>query len=235
MDKLILLIDHLITDKVNGIGISLSTKIDSTHGVVYDLDKIPHWKNTKLKSIIEEKFHIPTLINSDVNCFILGEKYHGLCQNCNNILAVHVDMSIGTSAIVNNRLFTDNQPLFTNATCLSKAKCKCAKSYHKSYIRTVEELLLFNALFSRDLENMNREVCENMGDMIGRLIAILLADYDPDMIVLGGRLSTAFDYCHDPVYNYLELYKQPYIKRSREIIPSILENARAIGAAYLYA
>ncbi len=63
----------------------------------YDLDKI------SLKTLVEEKFSIPTIVENEANLSVLGEK---LCGDDNdNLVNIIVSDGIGAGIIYNNQLF----------------------------------------------------------------------------------------------------------------------------------
>jgi len=60
-----------------GIGIGVPSVVDLAHGIVYDVENIPSWKEVPLRDILEQRFQVPIAINNDANCFALGEAYFG--------------------------------------------------------------------------------------------------------------------------------------------------------------
>lgn len=233
MDKIISIIDSLFTSKVKAIGVSLPTLINTDKGVVYDIQKIPHWKNIRIKSIIEKQFRVPTYINADVNCLILGEKYHGACKDFKNLICVSLDSSVGTGVLINNKLYSDNLSSFTDAGCLSKASYQCVRKYNETYMRSMEELLLLMSTYDAALDFGNREYWNNMGAVLGRLVVVMLMNFDADAIVLGGELSHSFDYCVKGVKDYVNIFKPSYVTDDKYVIPAEVRDARAVGATYL--
>src|SRR4051812_47168489 len=71
------IIDLLFEKDVAAIGIGVPSVVDVELGIVYDVQYIPSWKEVHLKSILEEKYHVPVFVNNDANCFVLGEYYFG--------------------------------------------------------------------------------------------------------------------------------------------------------------
>ncbi|MCD7899132.1 MAG: ROK family protein [Bacteroides sp.] len=234
IDKMLTMIESLFTSRVKGIGISLPTKLNPDKGIVYDLSQIPHWKNIRIKTIIEEKFQVPTFINCDINCFILGEKSNGSCKRYSNIICITLDSTIGTSVILNNKLFTDSQPDLKKAKCLSQISYKCMQNFQQSYMRTLEEFLFISDTFNDDLENPSHEAWNDIKAIVARLISIMLTRFEPDVILLGGKLSSSYHHCIDTIKDYMNIFSSAYGKATKPIIPSELENARAVGAAYLF-
>jgi len=233
MDKMIGLIDSLFTTEVKAIGASLPTTTNPERGVIYDVHKIPHWKNIRLKTILEEKFRVPTYVNGDINCFILGEKCHGTCKCYKDLISITIDTSIGTSAIINNKLYSDMCPCFTQASCLSEAYFQCVRQYNDTYMRTLEELLYLYSTYNPDLDFANHEFWKSIGAIVGRLAVIMLTNFNAQAIVLGGELAASYDYCVDAIKDYVNVFKPSYVTDEKYIIPSEVKDAKAIGATFL--
>lgn len=233
MGKLMAIINYLVNTNVKVIGLSLPTKIDPSKGTVFDLDKIPHWKGIRIKKIIEDKFKIPTRINTDVNCYILGEKYHGACKNYKDAVCIFMDSCIGTSTIINDNLYIENKDSYKDIKCLSQVSFSCVKYLKKSYMRAAEEITYLTECFTNELQNPEHEAWNNIGLITGRLISVLLANYNPQVIILGGNLVKPYNKYAETVSKYLELFSQPNTMSNRVIIPSKIDNARAIGACYI--
>jgi len=233
MDKIVNIIDSLFTSGVKAIGLSLPTTTNPEKGVVYDVEKIPHWKNVRLKAIIEERFRVPTFVNGDINCFILGEKNQGTCKGYKDIISITIDSSIGTSAIINNKLYSDYQSTFTDPKCLSQASFNCVRRYNDTYMRTLEELLYLNASYNRDVHFSDPSYWNSMGAIVGRLVVIMVTNFNSQAIILGGELSASYDYCVKPIRDYVNVFKPAHVKEDNFIIPAEVKDAKAIGATYL--
>ena len=74
-------------------------------GVVYDVQNIPSFKEVDLKRILEEEFKIPTYINNDANCFIVGEKYFGAGRDYKNIVGLIIGTGLGAGLYTNGKLY----------------------------------------------------------------------------------------------------------------------------------
>ena len=98
------LVNDLINKNVMGIGIGVPSIVDIEKGIVYEVHNIPSWRKVHLKKIFEDKFRIPTSVNNDVNCFVLGEKHFGKGRKYRNIVGLAMGTGLGGGIIVNNEL-----------------------------------------------------------------------------------------------------------------------------------
>jgi len=233
MEKLLSMIHRCTKSRINGIGLSLPSKIDQKRGTVYDLMKIPYWKGQRIKKILEDEFNTRVWVNNDVNCFMLAEKYHGVCKNFKDVLCITLGPTIGIGVAVNGKLFMGNKYLFNNAKCLSIPSYDCIRIYKESFIRTIEELEFICNKLDKDISISKQEIWDEFGVLVGRLVSILLCNYDPEVIVLGGSLAKYYvDFC-STMDGYLEKFIHPHVLLNLIIFVSTVEHPRALGAASL--
>jgi len=234
MEKILLLLSDIFNSDVKGIGLSLPTKIDEKRGVIYDIEKIPYWKGVKIKKIIEDRFETPLYINSDINCYVLGEKHYGVCKGFKDIVCITLGPNIGTSIIVDDKLFLENKYGFENPTCLANANYNCVRNYKSSYMRTIEELSFLAECFDEDtLNKPGHKLWDDLGILLGRLISILLSNYDAQLIVLSGKLAKVYSNFAGAMDKYLEKYIHPQVLLNMIVVASMIENPRVMGAASL--
>lgn len=234
VDKILNLIHDLATPSVQALGISLPSIYDGKKGVVYDIRKIPYWKKAKIKQILSEEFNVPVCINNDVNCFILGEKFHGAHKRLNNSLCIILDEKVRVGLITKGKLYSDQQASFSDIKCLSEAHYEYVRLYKQSYRRTMDELQLICDDFSEEWLCMpNSRVWEDIGNLLGRLISILLMNYDFNTIVLGGRLSYSLVNFSESMYRYWEASLPASVIMDMVISISQVRNPKPIGACYI--
>lgn len=234
MEKLLNLIRRSVESRIRGIGLSLPSKIDEKRGVVFDLMKIPYWKGLGIKRILEDEFNTQVWINNDVNCFILAEKSYGLCKGFKNILCLNIDCNIVTGLTVDGQLLMGNKHLFNHSKCLSIPCYDCIRVYKESYVRTIDELGHMCSQFDKDKSFLaEREMWNELGVLIGRLISILFHNYNFEVVVLGGNLGKSYSKYADSMNTYLEKYIEPQTFIGLVVFASSVEHPKALGAISL--
>lgn len=231
MDKMITSIHDVAKTRIKGIGLSLPSKIDENKGTVYDISNIPYWKGMRIKRILEDEFNTKVWINNDINCLLLGEKYYGMCKDFRDVVCISLGPNVGASIIVNNKLFIENGYTFYNATCLSTPCYDCVRVYRNSFMRTIEELNFLIKNYKEEMADMpDHDIWIELGVSVGRLVSILLSNYDPQVIVLAGSLAKSYTHFSKPMDKYLEKFIHPQILLNMIIFTSTAVHQRALGA-----
>ncbi|MDU1891673.1 MAG: ROK family protein [Dysgonomonas sp.] len=231
MDKVLASIRSVTNSRIKGIGLSLPSKIDEKKGVVYDISYIPYWKGMGIKKILEDEFNTKVWINNDVNCFILGEKYYGMCKDFRDVVCISLGPNVGTSIIVNDKLFYENRNSFFNAKCLSIPCYDCVRIYRDSFIRTMDELSCLIKDYKEEMADMDdHKIWNDLGVLVGRLVSILLCNYDPQVIILGGKLAKYYVRFSKSMDRYLEKFIHPQVLLNMIIFASITDHQQALGA-----
>ncbi|MDD2960737.1 MAG: ROK family protein [Muribaculaceae bacterium] len=101
-------ISHLISRakshdiKIESIGICVPGNADPITGRVY-APNIPGWKNFPLKNMIRSFLNyepIDIFIDNDRICYVYGEMWKGVAQNCQNVIFIAVGTGIGAGIII---------------------------------------------------------------------------------------------------------------------------------------
>lgn len=82
-----------------GIGISTAGIIDTERGAVDYALSIPDYTGTAWKSLLENEFQLPCIVENDTNCAALGEWWLGVGRDMDSLFAVTVGTSIGGAFI----------------------------------------------------------------------------------------------------------------------------------------
>lgn len=206
-------IDKVLDNTVESIGIGVPSIVDSVRGIVYDVVNIPSWKEVHLKSVMENKFKVPVHVNNDANCFALGESLVGNAKGMRDMVGITLGTGLGVGVIINGHLYGG-----TN-TCAGEIgfvpyldsdyehycsglffKEKCPVDAKTAFLRAKE----------------GDRPCLEMWNMFGKhfasFIKLILLAYDPQIIVLGGSVASAFDFFKHSMYE--ELNDFPYKKVS---------------------
>lgn len=234
LQQLCKLIDAVINKDVERIGVGVPSVVDYSRGIVYDVQNIPSWKEVHLKSYLEAHYHLPVIIDNDVNCFVLGEKIYGAGKQFNNVVGITLGTGVGAGIICNGQVYRGTNTGAGEIGCLpyldSDYEHYCSSQWMKRQGFDAEQLSL---LASRGDEKALASWRE-FGTHLGKLMQAILFAYDPDAIIIGGGIAAGATY-------FMESMKQsmhhgfPYQHEADnvKILLSQLTDCNLLGAAEL--
>lgn len=224
----------LVSAAIKGIGVGVPSVVDVEKGIVYNVVNIPSWQRVPLKEILENEFGIPACINNDVNCFALGEHQFGLGMGMKHVVGVSAGTGLGAGIIINNQLYNGNNCGAGEIGLLP---------YLDHNIEYYASGNLFRAFFNTTAEEAHRKALHGdsealgywneFGIHLGEALKCVLFAYDPEVIVLGGSLSKAYELFKGSMNTTLQTFIFPESIKRLKIFRSQNENIVLLGAAEL--
>ena len=225
-----------------GVAVSGTGQINGIIGKVIGGNPIiPNWIGANLVKILEEKYNLPAVLENDVNCVALGEKWIGAGKDLSNFICLTIGTGIGGGIILNNQLFRGENFVagefghilikkgefeqFASTTALIRlVKERTGKTLNGKEIFDLEkkEIVEYQEVIS--------EWIENLTDGLSSIVYC----FNPANIILGGGVIEQ----GEPLINRIKdsLFKKigPQFKEKLNIIQAKLgNNAGMIGASYL--
>lgn len=227
-------IDEIFNPNIAGIGIGVPSIVNISEGIVYEVHNIPAWREVHLRKILQEKFHVPVQINNDVNCFVLGEKYYGKGKKHKNIVGLALGTGLGGGIIIDGKLYSGNNG---GAGEFGLMKYKdynyeyyCSgQFFREEYNLKGEDVLEKARLNHSDAIS----IFEEFGEHIGNLINTIMYALNPELIVLGGSVSSAFKFFKGSMMVGVNGYEFKTQLKDVIIEKSELKNAAVLGASLL--
>ncbi len=208
-------IEQVFDSDCAGIGIGVPSVVDRELGIVYDVENIPSWKEVPLRQILEQRFQVPISINNDANCFALGEACFGKGQVSRHLVGVTLGTGIGIGVIINGHLYSGVSCGAGELGILPYAdrdyEYYCSGQFFlNKYQISGEEL--FTQASQGDPEAQN--IFEEYGRHLGNAFWVIVAAFDPELIVIGGSISKAYPFFKNTVWDRLAAFPfRPSIKR----------------------
>jgi glucokinase len=234
LDKIYNLIAKCLDHETRGIGVGVPSVVDTKKGIVYDVVNIPSWKEVPLQGLLEQKFKLPVIINNDSNCFVAGERKYGKAKDYRNVVGMTIGTGIGLGLIINGKLYEGRN-------------CGAGEIGMLPYLNSNYEAFCSGQFFSRmtSEDPANLFLLAQKGDQnalalyhefgknIGVLLKTILYAYDPEIIVVGGSFSKAFEYLKEKINTELADFIYGNTLRNIKIEISEIEESAILGAAAL--
>jgi glucokinase len=228
-------VTELFDSSVVGIGCGVPSVVDVERGIVFDVENIPSWKEMHLKAALEERFEVPASINNDANAFAVGEHVFGAGREFEDMVGLTLGTGMGTGVIVNGRLY-------------SGSNCGVGEIGMMAHKGLTLEEHCSGPFFERECGAAGEEVYrsaragdpdaiaafDRFGAELSEAVMIALYAYDPQAVIFGGSISSAFDLFEAGLRRGLGRFAYQRVIERLVMTPSTLENSAVLGAAALY-
>jgi glucokinase len=233
-DLLTKLIDALLASpglkgrKVRGIGVGAPGITHHREGVVkwaYALG----WKDFPLKDRLFKRYKLPITVDNDVNLAALGEHWFGAGQNAQNMVVMVVSAGIGAGIIINGSLYRGSNEGSGEIGHMIPGGGFLGKSYldfgglesvasgtaminrARAVLRSRRDASNLNQLRAEDIfecaqrgEKWASSIVHEVVDYLAIAVANLSVSFDPELIVLGGGVTSYADMLINPILHRLE-------------------------------
>lgn len=229
-------IDEVFDDDVAGIGCAVPSVVDVERGIVYAVENIPSWREVHLKDELEGRFGVPAFINNDANAFVLGELHFGKARGYRHVVGLTLGTGLGGGVVIDGRLY-------------SGRNCGAGEIGMIPHRDHIVEHYCAGAFFQREAGAAGDVVCERArqgdaaalglfaayGRELAHAVMTVLYAYDPELIVLGGSISRAYDLFADALWERLrQKYAYRHALDRLVIAVSETDDVAVLGAAALY-
>jgi glucokinase len=228
-------IDAIIDEDVVGIGVGVPSIVDTKLGIVYDVQNIPSWKKVYLKDILQHKYEIPAYINNDANCFAVGEKHYGHGRNHANFAAVINGTGMAAGLIIHDKLYDGSNcgaGEFGTIPYLDHTFEYYCSGQFFSNVYNIDALEAHELAVAGDKHAIDMFV--EFGGHFGNAINAILYTIDPEIIVLGGSVTKAYDFFEKSMWVSIEKLAFRTVVEHLTIKLSTNPDLAVLGAAALY-
>lgn len=233
----------------DAIGISTAGQVNAEEGfIIYANSNIPDYTGIQIRKELENKFHVPVMVENDVNSAAIGEAVYGAGKDYDDFLCLTYGTGVGGAIIQNKSIFHGSSfsaAEFGAIVTHSEEKINQYDFFDGCYERYASTTALVKEAktYNPQLEN-GRIIFENLDDpmvisildhwideiMLG--LSTLIHIFNPSCILLGGGIMT-----QPIIIKKISEKKAKYIMPSFShvvIKPASLGNsAGVLGANYL--
>lgn len=245
-------VDRYITDDILGIAVSGTGQIDGSIGKVIGGNPIiPGWIGTNLVERLENKYKLPAVLENDVNCAALGEKWLGAGKDANGFICLTIGTGIGGGIVLDNDIFRGDTCVAGEFGHIQIEKngeqCLCGKKgcYERyasatALVRMVKEKtgLDLNGKEIFELEKSGnqeiKEVVDRWIDYFTDGLSTITYIFNPSLVVVGGGVTKQGDYLLNRILESLDTKLGENYKKNLKIkFAELGNNAGMLGAEYL--
>jgi len=247
-------------EKILGAGLNLSGRINYATGYSYSFF---HFNEEPLSRVIERNIGLRIFLENDSRAMAFGEFSAGVVHEEENVLFLNMDYGMGIGIMINSQLYYGKSgfagefghiPFFNNEILCSCGKKGCLETEVSGWalVRKFKEKLAegsTSVLSSMPAEDIKLsdiisaainddvlaiELVAEVGEKLGKGIAVLINIFNPEMVILGGSLAETGEYIRLPIKSALNKYSLSLVNNDTQLKMSKLgEKAGVVGACLL--
>lgn len=229
-----------------GIGVSVPGIVDKRQDVVFTPNS--NWIVRDLKSMIEQKFFVPVLIENEANAGAYGEKVFGAAKNLSNIIYVSIGTGIGIGIIINHDLYRGyngfSGEMGHMTIDFNGPKCSCGN--RGCWELYASERVLYNSSSKRSLHLTRNEVIklaqnndadtlnalQKFGFYIGVGLTSVLNTFNPQAVIIRNSIIESQPIVLNSIKSAVTSRIYSNSKNEYDLLPSALgQNAPALGTS----
>ncbi|MBU1074954.1 ROK family protein [Patescibacteria group bacterium] len=203
-------------------------------------------KGYLVKSRLERAFDLPVFLDNDANCFTLAESLAGKGKHHPIVVGITLGTGIGGGLVIDHKIYHGRReaPEIGHTTLdYNGPQCPCGNSgcfeeyvgkkgiawlARKYDLPTTDGYGLYTLAKRGNIKALR--AWREMGKYLGIGLVNVINSYDPDVIILGGKISRAWKFFSLSMRK--EILKRSFI-RPCPIRISSLKNSAIIGSAML--
>lgn len=239
-----------------GVGVGVPAPLEGEH-----LDRVsdvimPAWKDFDFIGDLRAKLGVPVYLDNDANLGAIAEKWWGSGRGVVDLAYIKLGTGVGSGLIINNEIYrgyggtageighTTINPDGPLCRCGNRG---CLESYVGIPAILAEigrrrrasgldgtPMRIDEVVEASETDPICRDVIQTAGRLLGIAIANLLNIFNPELVLLGGKLVGAGDVLMDAVRaSAAERVMPKAAQKSTLALSSLREDVVAIGAATL--
>lgn len=183
---------------ITAAGFSFPGSVSPEEGIIYGISAIPYIHHFPIQAELEKELKVPVRIENDANCAALAELWQGVATEVKDALFVVAGTGIGGSVVVNRKIIRGINLFGGEFGCMLLDKntilsmvgsvVHAAERYSARTGEQVDGKELFRRLEEED--SVAIEEVDTFLDSLSQGIHNLLVCFNPELLVLGGAIST---------------------------------------------
>jgi glucokinase len=244
-------------EPVLGIGVGAGGVIDSYRGIVLSAsDILPGWAGTDIAGAFKSRFNLPSFADNDVNALAIGELTFGAAKGLESVVFLALGTGVGGAIVIDGKVHhgahwsggelgylildpsADARGEFGGRSGTLEAYCSGSGLFQTYVILagpddTITDGASIGARALADPDSLAAEAVRQTGRYLGLALVSIANMLDPEMIVIGGGLSSLGDLLLDPARELLRERALPGPSKCPIVRASLGDHASIIGSASL--
>ena len=238
----------LYSDRIIGAGVSSPGPLDLENGRTSELPTLPGWLDFPLRETLVQKLNLPVVLENDGVAAANGEWKFGAGRGLNNLVYVTVSTGIGGGVVVDGHLMHGRRGMAGHVGHMmidpDGPICGCGG---RGCIEAIAAGPAFSANArkagftdgkhaveaARNGDPRAKALVEKEAEWLGYGFVSLLHLYSPDVLIVGGGMSSALDLMMHGIRNQIDHYAMPAFRNVEVVKAALGDNAGLIGAAAL--
>lgn len=245
--------------KILGVGINLTGRINYKTGQSHSYF---NFSETPLSKIIEKTLGIPAFLENDTRAMAYGEFSGGAISEEQHALFVNVDYGIAVGIMINGELYYGKSgfagefghiPFFNNEIICRCGKKGCLESETSGRALTeifkkrvkegatsglaknIDDVVMEDVIAAAIQDDpLAMELVEEIGEKLGKAIAVLINLFNPELIILGGSMAATGDNLFLPVRSAIKKFSLSLVNSDTKVTLSQLgDKGGVMGACML--
>ena len=248
MVKLAAEVGEGVKERISAAGVSSPGPLDLDNGRTSDLPTLPGWLNFPLRDTLSEELSLPVVLENDGVAAANGEWKFGAGRGLNNIVYVTISTGIGGGVVVDGHLMHGRRGMAAHVGHMMIDRegpiCGCggrgcieAIASATNFSIAAQKLGFADGKQAVKLAREGNEIAKTLvakeAEWLGYGFASLMHLYSPEILIVGGGLSSALDLMMPGVRNQIDRYAMPAFRDVQVVQAALGDNSGLIGAAAL--
>lgn len=235
--------------EVFAIAAAVPATINEDEGILTKLPNLPALEGVRLRDILSNRLGVPAILENDANAAAYGENWLGASRGVDDSICITLGTGVGGGLIINGRPFRGKdgtagelghlcvEPQGVPCGCGGRG---CIEQYASAtaIVRMAREAGMdvrssFDVFKLAVAGNIEADgVFRNMGSYLGIGIASLINVLNPEMVIIGGGVSSAWELFSRPVADEIcaRSFREP-ADRAKIVRAELGDDAGILGVA----
>lgn len=221
-----------------GVGVGIAGVIDRQRALVHYATYFG-WRNEPIAHLLEQRLHVPVVIDNDVNALTAAEQWFGAGRGVKDFLVISIGRGVGLGMVLEGRLYrgtTGGAGEFGHITVVPDGpQCACGKrGCLEALISDPAVTQRVSAVLGRQVTISDAVAIAHHGDAtaqaifaaagrtLGMAVANLVNIFNPALLIIGGEGTRAGsliiepfqaalrEYCFNGLYTDLQVVIEPW-------------------------